>query len=183
MLAAWVSLLVFLSTASPLYTVLFLFGNYWLTRPCVYCTSKAAWHISHLPLSPNEYQFVCLAIGSFLLCCITFSLLDFEADWFEPRWSGASTAITETTASVLSGNATITEAVLQTAGLAVTALNGTGGSLASAAMEGMKRKMTTGGMGVEFVNSANGSNVFEWIRGLLEKLQFRIPCVNVTVRL
>lgn len=84
---------------------------------------------------------------------------------------------------MLSGNATLNEAVLQTASLAVSALNGTGGSLASAAIEGVKRRMATGGMGAEVVNGANGSNVFEWIKGMLEKLQFRIPCVNVTVRL
>lgn len=88
--------------------------------------------------------------------------------------------MTEAAGSLLSGNATFTEAVLQTASVAVSALNGTGGSLASVAMDGAKRKIATGGIGAEVVN---GSNVFEWINGMLEKLQFRIPCVNVTVRL
>jgi len=62
--------------------------------------------------------------------------------------------------------------------MAITAINGTGGALASAAMEGVKRRMADGGANV----TASGSG-FELVRGLLEKKQIRIPCVDVVVRL
>jgi hypothetical protein len=114
-----------------------LTGTYWLQRPCVYC--------------------------SILLFVLVFSLFDFHADWFEPRWSSGLITPSETASSYFSGNATITETLMETAGMAVTAINGTGGSFASAAIEG-------------------GSG-FELARGFLEKKQFRIPCVDVVVRL
>jgi len=67
---------------------------------------------------------------------------------------------------------------METAGMAVTAINGTGGSLASTAMEGVKKRVEDGGLGA----TAGGSG-FELARGFLEKKQFRIPCVDVVVRL
>ncbi|KJY01293.1 hypothetical protein TI39_contig298g00033 [Zymoseptoria brevis] len=157
-LRSWVSLLVFLSTASPLYTLIYLIGHFWLSRPCVYCT--------------------------FLLCCVVISLLDFSADWFEPRWTDASTSINETATFLFSGNATLTDAVMETASLALSALNGTGGSLVSSVMGGVKSNVVSGEPGQLVAASIpNGSNVFEWLRGLLEKFQFRIPCVGATIRL
>ena len=62
----------------------------------------------------------------------------------------------------------------QTASLAISAINGTGGSLASAALDGARRRLGGGGAG--------GSG-FEVLRGMVEKRQFRIPCVDVLVRL
>jgi hypothetical protein len=67
---------------------------------------------------------------------------------------------------------------METASMAVTAINGTGGALASVAMDGIKKRMGDGGVNV----TATGSG-FELVRGLLEKKQFRIPCVDVVVRL
>jgi hypothetical protein len=145
------------TNASPIYVALFLTGNYILQRPCIYC--------------------------SLLLSILVFSLFDFHADWFEPRWSGSPIAITETATSFLSGNATFTEAIVETASLAVAAINGTGGSLASVAIEEMKRKMATGGGTSLLAAASNSSSGFEWIRASLERRQFRIPCVEVIVRI
>ncbi|KAM0714017.1 hypothetical protein Q7P37_010981 [Cladosporium fusiforme] len=151
-LRSWVPLLIFLTNASPIYVLLFLTGTYWLQRPCVYC--------------------------SILLFVLVFSLFDFHADWFEPRWPSHSISPSETASSYMSGNSTLAEAFMETAGMAVTAINGTGGSLASAAMEGVKRRMGDGGLNA----TASGSG-FELVRGILEKKQIRIPCVDVVVRL
>ncbi|KAK3709591.1 hypothetical protein LTR37_010812 [Vermiconidia calcicola] len=148
----WITILVFLTNAPPIYVLLFLTGQYVLQRPCVYC--------------------------SILLFVLVFSLFDFHADWFEPRWQPSTMRFTETASSLLSGNATITEVLGETAGFAISALNGTGGSLTSAALEGVKRRAVGESPGV----AANG-NGFEWLRSLLEKRQFRIPCVDVIVRL
>ena len=140
------------TNASPIYVLLFLTGTYWLQRPCVYC--------------------------SILLFVLVFSLFDFHADWFEPRWSSGLITPSETASSYLSGNATITETLMETAGMAVTAINGTGGSLASAAIEGVKKRFEGGGL-----SATAGGSGFELARGFLEKKQFRIPCVDVVVRL
>lgn len=78
----------------------------------------------------------------------------------------------------MSGNSTLAEAFMETAGMAVTAINGTGGSVASAAMDGVKRRMGDGG-----VSAAASGSGFELVRGILEKKQIRIPCVDVVVRL
>jgi hypothetical protein len=67
---------------------------------------------------------------------------------------------------------------METASMAVTAINGTGGALASVAMDGIKKRMGDGG-----VNATATGSGFELVRGLLEKKQFRIPCVDVVVRL
>lgn len=87
-------------------------------------------------------------------------------------------APSETASSYVNGNATFTETLMETAGMAVTAINGTGGSLASAAMEGVKKRLGDGG-----VNATASGSGFELVRGFLEKKQFRIPCVDVVVRL
>nr|POF11400.1 hypothetical protein CFP56_44238 [Quercus suber] len=169
-LRSWVPLLIFLykfvptlglcrsladivdrTNASPIYVLLFLTATYALQRPCVYC--------------------------SILLFVLVFSLFDFNADWFEPRWDPSTLNASETLSSFVSGNATITDAIIETASLAVSAINGTGGSLASAAMEGIKKRVGGGGYASE---SASGS-ILEWSRGVLEKKQLRIPCVDVLV--
>ncbi|KAK4504671.1 hypothetical protein PRZ48_002632 [Zasmidium cellare] len=156
-LRSWVPLLVFLTSTPPIYVVLFLLAHYRLSGACVYC--------------------------SILLFVLVFSLFDFSADWFEPRWNGDLVgSISTTTASFISGNATFTEALVETASIAVSAINGTGGSLASAAMDGIKHKMA-GTSSSAMTNATNGTSGFEWLRGALDKYHFRIPCLDVTVRL
>jgi hypothetical protein len=66
---------------------------------------------------------------------------------------------------------------METASMAIAAINGTGGALASVAMDGVKRRMGDGG------NVTVSGSGFELVRGLLEKKQIRIPCVDVVVRL
>lgn len=115
---------------------------------------------------------------SVLLFVLVFSLFDFSADWFEPRWQPSIFSITETASSLVSGNATITEVLGETASFAISAINGTGGSLASAALDGVKKRVTNGGSG-----AAATSSGFEWLRSVLGRRGFSIPCVDVAVRL
>ncbi|KAK3112475.1 hypothetical protein LTR53_011229 [Teratosphaeriaceae sp. CCFEE 6253] len=150
---SWLPILLFISNASPIYIALFLTTYYYLQRPCVYC--------------------------SLLLCTLIFSLFDFTADWFELRWQPMHSA-TETISSLISGNGTVTDAILETASLAVAALNGTGGSLASAAIDGVKRR--SGGSLGSVTASANITG-FEALRAAAEKWQLRIPCLDVILRL
>ncbi|KAI7283962.1 hypothetical protein D0864_03842 [Hortaea werneckii] len=154
-LRSWLGLLVFLSNAPPVYVALYILGNFALQRPCVYC--------------------------SILLTILCFSLLDFSSDWFEPRWQ-PTVPVSETLSHALSGNATLQEMVWETAGLAVSALNGTGGSLASAAIDGARRKLAGGDNAT--VTAATTANGFELLRTVVEKRGgIRIPCVDVTIRL
>ena len=94
----------------------------------------------------------------------------------------STSAVSETAAAYLSGNATLTEVVLQTA---VSVINGTGGSLASAAMGGvMKRKAEEGNATSAVITSIpSGLNAFEWLRTILDKKQYRIQCLGVVVRI
>lgn len=147
----WMTDIVLSTNASPIYVVLFLTATYALQRPCVYC--------------------------SILLFVLVFSLFDFHADWFEPRWQPPTLKTSETLSSFVSGNGTITDAIIETASLAVSAVNGTGGSLASTVMDGFKKRTSSGGPG------PTSGSVFEWAKGVLEKKQLRIPCVDVLVRL
>lgn len=89
----------------------------------------------------------------------------------------------ETAASYLSGNATLTEVALETANLAVSAVNGTGGSLASTALDGVRRRMESESGSAIFTTIPNGMSAFEWLRNILDKRQLRIPCLGVVVRI
>lgn len=136
------------TNASPIYVVLFLLCTALLNRPCVYC--------------------------SILLCVLIFTILDFSGDWFEARWQPSTETIPETLSSLISGNVTIRDAALETASIAVSAINGTSGAVASAAVEGVRKRIGGGG---------SAGNAFEWLRSVMDKRSLRIPCVDVTLRL
>ncbi len=123
-----------------------------LQRPCVYC--------------------------SILLFVLVASLFDFRADWFEPRWQPSTSRITEAASSWLNGSSTVTELLGETASFALAAVNGSGGSLASGALESIRKRNTTN----TWVSGFN-DNGFEVLRSVVERRQFRIPCVGVNVRL
>ena len=125
-----------------------------LQRPCVYC--------------------------SVLLFVLVFSIFDWQANWFEPRWQPSTARITEAASSLLSGNSTVIELLSETASFAIAAINGTGGgSLASVALESIRKRSTSNNTLITGVNE----NGFEVLRSVMERRQFRIPCVGVNVRL
>ena len=78
----------------------------------------------------------------------------------------------------MSANATNTELVLETASFAASTINGTSGALASAAIEGLRRRAGGG-----IVNMGASGGGFEWLRSMLEKMQLRIPCLDVSISL
>jgi len=56
--------------------------------------------------------------------------------------------------------------------------------LASAAIEGVRKRMSAVGAGERYsAEAAAAGSGAEWLRSLLEKWQIRIPCVDVVVRL
>lgn len=139
------------TNASPIYVLLFLAATYALQRPCVYC--------------------------SILLFVLVFSLFDFHADWFEPRWSSLTGTAKEAASSYMAGNATLSQVIIETASMAVSStFNVTRGAVANATVDGAKRRLGAGGI-------SNSTGGFDGIRGILERRQLRIPCVDVIVRL
>jgi len=86
---------------------------------------------------------------------------DFSNNWFEPRPS--------TTTDLLPTNQT-----LDSASMYVGAFNNTAASLAGIAMEEAKRRLA----GREWT----GIGV-EWLRSLLGRREWRLPCVDVYIRL
>ncbi len=115
---------------------------------------------------------------SILLFVLVYSLFDFSADWFEPRWHDTLSPI-ETASLYLNGNCTFTEAIVETATLAGVAVNGSVRAIAGAATESVRRRAMTG---TALQGASTGNGTF-WLRAFLEKRQVRIPCIDVLVRL
>ncbi|KAK5133364.1 hypothetical protein LTR08_007798 [Meristemomyces frigidus] len=153
-LRTWLIPIALLVNANVIYVLLFLVATFIFERPCAYC--------------------------SILLFVLIASVFDFHGDWFEPRWPPALTteSVTGALSSFVSANATNTDLVLETASLAFSTINGTTGTLASAAVDGVRRRAGGGGSSVGTTGSG-----FEWLRGVLEKKQLRIPCLDVSISL
>ena len=103
--------------------------------------------------------------------------MDFGGDWFAPRWESHTESATEALSSFVSSNGTLTDLAVETASLAVSAINGTGGSLATAAMDGVRRRIGGGN-----VAAGTTSSGFEALKSL-RRYGINIPCVDVIIRL
>ena len=173
-LRAWVPLLFLPTNASPVFVVTFFILTYFLNRPCI-CTSNPVF-------SPR------LSIGlTFLQDCSALLLIlfvsscswrdqclfDIYSNWFETKHlasplSSAFSNATDCSASNADG-------VVGEGSFLVTAINETASALAGAALEGMKRKMA---YKAEWTGIGLG-----WMRSFLGARQWRVPCVDVYVRL
>ncbi|KAL2350439.1 hypothetical protein BJ546DRAFT_117766 [Cryomyces antarcticus] len=110
---------------------------------------------------------------SLLLAILVISLFDFQSNWFEPRYNNALSA--KSTPSTPHVPGSVQNVPFETVSLIASAINDTMVSLAGAALEGVKRRTTP-------TPIANGSGA-EWMKSLLGKKEWRIPCVDVLVRL
>ncbi|KUJ09151.1 uncharacterized protein LY89DRAFT_658236 [Mollisia scopiformis] len=92
---------------------------------------------------------------------------DFSSNWFEPRHSSGLT--TELT------NSTLSNETLDQVSIYMNAVNNTATALAGAALEEAKKQLAVRtewtGIGVE------------WLRSLLGRREWRVPCVDVYIRL
>ncbi|KAH8657063.1 bladder cancer-related protein BC10-domain-containing protein [Tricladium varicosporioides] len=92
---------------------------------------------------------------------------DFSSNWFEPRASTLSPEVVNSTA--------ISNQTLEQVAVYAGALNNTAMTLAGAAFEEAKKKLAMRqewtGIGVE------------WLRSLLGRREWRVPCLDVYVRL
>ncbi|EKG21043.1 Bladder cancer-related BC10-like protein [Macrophomina phaseolina MS6] len=154
-LRSWIPILFFLTNASPVYLVLFISATYFLNRPCVYC--------------------------SLLLAILVIALFDFNTSWFEPnsRYHPESSASPSPNDSYVppSNSSLAADIAMETMSLLASTVNNTAGALVSAAMEGIKRKRGA----PEAAASINTSA--DWGKGLFTRKEWKVPCMDVIVRL
>ncbi|EKD16301.1 uncharacterized protein L3040_009467 [Drepanopeziza brunnea f. sp. 'multigermtubi'] len=95
---------------------------------------------------------------------------DFSSNWFEPRSLAPTPLSPEPPA-----NSSLPDPTLEELSTYVGALNNTAAALAGMALEEIKRRLA---MRTEWT----GIGV-EWLRSLLGKREWRLPCVDVYIRL
>jgi hypothetical protein len=101
------------------------------------------------------------------------SLFDFGTEWFE-----MPLPVDDDTASgYKNGNGTtaLRDPLVETASIVASAVSDTASTMVKAAVETVKRKAIQGAQG-------SGTAGFEWTKGLVGKKEWRIPCLDVLVR-
>jgi len=175
---SWLPLLFIPTNASPLFLISYVALTYILHRPCIYCTA--------------------LLIILFASSCnwSDHCFFDLRRDWFSPPFvsSSADTVQNTTTATASAGNVSSlspeqTVSPLHDGGLAgyvFEAVNSTTKALAGAAVEGVQQRFalneTTTGATAADEQEWTGVGL-EWLRSLLGRREWTIPCVDVKVRL
>jgi hypothetical protein len=102
---------------------------------------------------------------SLLLFILVVALFDFHTPWFEQPLPSSATNV-----------ATNGTSMGETAAVFVQAANQTAQALVKAAVQGVKEKAAGAG-------GQAGAAGYEWAKGLVGKKEWRIPCMNVLVRL
>jgi len=106
---------------------------------------------------------------SLLLFILVVALFDFHTPWFEAP-------LAETTELALNGTTPFRDSMLDTAGVFVQAANHTAAALLKSAAEGIQEKMTG-------AHDASGGANYEWVKGLVGKKEWRVPCLDVLIRI
>ncbi|KAI9840920.1 MAG: hypothetical protein M1838_003856 [Thelocarpon superellum] len=155
-LRSWLPLLFIPTNASPAFILLFFLSTYFLNRPCVYCSI--------------------LLVILFISSChwSDHCFFDIHGNWFEPRHlsSPFPNPISQpgNESSLLPTNVS-----MENASILAAAADQTVAAVATAAVEEVKRRIHLRpewtGLGVE------------WIRSLLGRREWRVPCLDVHIRL
>lgn len=103
---------------------------------------------------------------SLLLAILVVALFDFNTPWFELPLT------TETTEVAMNG----TMPFSQTASIVASAANNTAQTLMKATLDGLREKTSS-------FPQVSGSSSYEWVKGLLGKKEWRIPHLDVLVRI
>lgn len=107
---------------------------------------------------------------SLLLAILVVSLFDFQTAWFEPQLP------TEQSSTSKNATALLRDPLVETASIVASAVNSTAETVIKAAVESIRRKTPP-------VPHVNGGAGFEWAKGLVGKKEWRIPCLDVLVRI
>ncbi|PWY78454.1 hypothetical protein BO94DRAFT_537643 [Aspergillus sclerotioniger CBS 115572] len=160
-LRSWLPLLFIPTNASPLFIISFVTLTYILHRPCIYCSAL----LLILFISSCHWSDKCF--------------FDLRGDWFSPRYSTTTTTaidpVNETTLAsyvfetVNSTTKALAGAVLDEAQRRLALNNNNNGSLSASLSPAVQDEWT--GIGLE------------WLRSLLGRREWTLPCVDVKVRL
>ncbi|CAC9886413.1 unnamed protein product [Aureobasidium pullulans] len=103
---------------------------------------------------------------SLLLTVLVISVYDFHNNWFEPQPDSSSSSHTgNSTTNALGDNISVATSVIQSAAA----------SMAQSVADGFARK--TG------LDTQPQISVAEWLKEMIGKKEWRIPCIDVAVRL
>ncbi|GLA23652.1 hypothetical protein AnigIFM63326_008983 [Aspergillus niger] len=159
-LRSWLPLLFIPTNASPLFIISFVTLTYILHRPCIYCSAL----LLIIFISSCHWSDKCF--------------FDLRGDWFSPRYS--TTALDTTTSTSSSVNETLASYVFET-------VNSTTKALAGAVVEEAQRRLALNGtLAASTTTSAQDEWTgigLEWLRSLLGRREWTLPCVDVKVRL
>ncbi|OKL59233.1 hypothetical protein UA08_05893 [Talaromyces atroroseus] len=191
-LRSWLPLLFIPTNASPLFILSFVILTYILHRPCIYCSAL----LLILFTSSCQWSDRCF--------------LDFRGDWFSPRFSSGiiSSSAQQAAYNITSSpnnqsmidfnNNNINYSNDSFVGFVKDTINTTATALAGAAIEEAKRRVSSvlanGSTGasssaVEYIVSQQQQGGewtgigLEWLRSLLGRREWTIPCIDVKVRL
>ena len=152
---------------SPIHLTIFLLLTYLLNRPCIYCSL----------LLVILFASSCHWSGR---CFVDFSLSAAEEGglgsymgWFWPRIYSHTVKHDGPTQRA---NATMIDFLGEVT-------NSTVAALANAAIDGTKRKFVTSTAGVESVLPYSAGIGIHWLRRLLGRHEWTLPCVGVNIRL
>ncbi|GLB09045.1 hypothetical protein AtubIFM57258_004956 [Aspergillus tubingensis] len=159
-LRSWLPLLFIPTNASPLFIISFVTLTYILHRPCIYCSAL----LLILFISSCHWSDKCF--------------FDLRGDWFSPRYS--TTTLDTTTSS----NETLASYVFET-------VNSTTKALAGAVVEEAQRRLALNGTLAAASSTGTTTSAhdewtgigLEWLRSLLGRREWTLPCVDVKVRL
>jgi hypothetical protein len=156
---SWLPLLFIPTNASPLFIVSFVALTYIIHRPCVYCSAL----LLILFVSSCHWSDRCI--------------FDLRSNWFAPRYSSETSDY-----SAISGNnASVAAPSDGMAGFVFDTVNSTAKALAGAAMEGVQQRLAPNGL-ESSPDEWTGVGL-EWMRSLLGRREWTLPCVDVKVRL
>jgi len=154
-LRSWLPVLFIPTNASPAFIFMFFVSTYFLNRPCVYCSL--------------------LLLILFISSCYwsDHCFFDIHSNWFEPRH--LSSPLPNPLPLATTNYGAMPNATMEQASFLATTINNTAAALAGAAVEEVQRR-------VDIRSEWTGIGV-EWIRSLLGKREWRVPCVDVLIRL
>ncbi|KAJ5272811.1 hypothetical protein N7478_007936 [Penicillium angulare] len=156
-LRSWLPLLFIPTNASPLFIISFVALTYIIHRPCIYCSAL----LLILFASSCHWSDRCI--------------FDLRSNWFAPRYSSEPNNYAS-----FAGNATMPAPLPgdSLAGFAFDTFNSTAKALAGAAFDSAQQHL-----GLETRPEEWTGVGLEWLRSLLGRREWTLPCVDVKVRL
>ncbi|KAL2863543.1 uncharacterized protein BJX67DRAFT_252804 [Aspergillus lucknowensis] len=175
-LRSWLPLLFIPTNASPLFLISFVTLTYLLHRPCIYCSA--------------------LLVILFASTC-TWSdrcFFNLRADWFAPRYSpyDAAAPNSSLTCPHNASSASILGPENESlAGYVFETVNNTAKALAGAVVDETQRRLFADENSCPSASASGASTTaadeltgfgLEWLRSLVGRREWTLPCVDVKVR-